>query len=230
LSLTGKDIVDRVVKVSRTAAWRACSNPVPPGGRHSAWAVGLMKADHFLYRYFKVGTNPFKSISNLCDDEIIFFMKENFPNHEWFHANPEKRIERRRKIEKWLFDEFILSGGEPKTNHPCYFTLGRSAFLRESGSFDAEIEIPLDLFSSKNISFTYPDSFFFEWLSRNRDHALYDNELNGKIFTMDEVLDLLTQNKIPEGAQIDTSYGYKFDFYIEAQVWDYDILNNYMIG
>lgn len=103
-------------------------------------------------------------------------------------------------------------------------------FLREGGSFDAEIEIPLDLFSSKNISFTYPDSFFSEWLSRNKDHELYDNELNGKIFTMDEVFDLLTQNKIPEGAQMDTSYGYKFDFYIEAQVWDYDILNNYMIG
>jgi hypothetical protein len=29
---------------------------------------------------------------------------------------------------------------------------------------------------------------------------------------------------------MDTAYGYKFEFYIEAQVWDYDILNNYMTG
>jgi hypothetical protein len=27
---------------------------------------------------------------------------------------------------------------------------------------------------------------------------------------------------------MDTAYGYKFDFYIEAQVWDWDILNNYV--
>jgi hypothetical protein len=189
-----------------------------------------MKADHFIYRYFKLGTNPFKNISDLCDDEIIRFMKENFPNHEWFHADPEERIKRRRRIEKWLFDEFVLSGGDPKTTNPCYFTLGKSTFLRDAGSFDAEIEIPLRLFSSKNISFTYPDSFFSEWLSRNKDHNLFNNELNGKIFTIDEVLNLLTQNKIPQNAQMDTAYGYKFEFYIEAQVWDYDILNNYMTG
>jgi hypothetical protein len=189
-----------------------------------------MKADDFIYRYFKLGMNPFKSISDLCDDEIIVLMTENFPNHEWFHADPEERIKRRRKIEKWLFDEFVLSGGDPKTNSPCYFTLGKSAFLRDAGSFDAEIEIPLRLFSSKNISFTYPDSFFSVWLSRNKDHKLYNNELNGKIFKIDEVLNLLTQNKIPQNAQMDTSYGYKFDFYIEAQVWDYDILDNYMTG
>jgi hypothetical protein len=188
-----------------------------------------MKADHFIYRYFKLGTNPFKSISDLCDAEIVLFMKENFPNHSWFHANPEKRIKTRRKIEKWLFDEFVLSGGDPKTNHPCYFTLGKSAFLRESGSFDTEIKIPLRLFSSKNISFTYPDSFFSEWLSRNKDHKLYNCELNGRIFTINEALNLLTQNKIPQNVQMDDAY-YKFEFYIEAQVWDYDILNIYMTG
>jgi hypothetical protein len=27
---------------------------------------------------------------------------------------------------------------------------------------------------------------------------------------------------------MDTAYGYRFEFYIEAQVWDWDILNNYV--
>ena len=102
-----------------------------------------MKQDQYLYRYFKFGTNPFKSISDLCDDEIIAFMRQNFPNHEWFHADPEKRIAKRREIETWLFDQFVAAGGEPKTNHPCYFTLGKSPFLGERGSFDAQLEIPL---------------------------------------------------------------------------------------
>jgi hypothetical protein len=154
-------------------------------------------------------------------------MRQNFPGHEWFHAYPEKRIANRREIETWLFDKFVLAGGEPKTNHPCYFTLGKSFFLKERGSYDAEMEIPLGLFSPKIISFTYPDSFFSVWLSRNKDHDLYAQELNGRIFRLEEVLNLVTENKIPENVQIDTAYGYKFEFYIEAQVWDWDILNKY---
>jgi hypothetical protein len=38
----------------------------------------------------------------------------------------------------------------------------------------------------------------------------------------------MTENKIPHNAQMDTAYGYKFEFYIEAQVWDWDILNDYL--
>jgi hypothetical protein len=190
--------------------------------------VRPMNRDHYLYRYFKVGTNPFKTISDLCDDEIILFMRQNFPGHEWFHAYPEKRIANRREIETWLFDKFVLAGGEPKTNHPCYFTLGKSVFLKERGSYDAEMEIPLGLFSPKNISFTYPDSFFSVWLGRNKDHELYNQELNGRVFTIEEVLNLVTGNKIPQNVQMDTAFGYQFEFYIEAQVWDWDILSNYV--
>jgi hypothetical protein len=187
-----------------------------------------VKADHYLYRYFKRGTNPFGSISGLADSEVVVFMKENFPNHEWFHANPERWMTKRRRIEKWLLDEFVRRGGEPKTRHPCYFTFGKSGFLKKSGSFDAQIEIPLSSFSAKNISFTYPDSFFSDWLSRNRAHKLYNDELNGRIFTMDEILDLSAQGKIPQDVRIETAYGYEFEFYIEAQVWDYEILDNCM--
>jgi hypothetical protein len=189
-----------------------------------------MKTDHFIYRYFKPGTNPLKSISDLADDEIVFFMKEHFPNHKWFHANPEKRIKNRRKIENWLYEQFIVSGGEPKTKYPCYFTLGECPFLKERYGFDkppAELKIPLNLFSNKNISFTYPDSFFSESLNQNKDHKLYNEELNGKVFTLDEVLNLLAQNKIPKNAEMETNFDYKYDFYIEAQVWDYGVLDDY---
>lgn len=187
-----------------------------------------MTAEHFLHRYYKLGTNPFKSISELSDDDKIQFMKENFPDHGWFHANPEKRISTRRTVENWLFDAFVRSGGEPKTHHPCYFTLGKSAFLRDEGFYDAEIQIPLHLFSSKNVNFTYPDSFFSHWLNHNRDHKCYNGELNGKLFTIDEILSLLNENKIPAHVRMDAYY--EFEFYIEAQVWDYDIFRHYKAG
>ena len=187
-----------------------------------------MKTDLFIYRYFKPGIDPLKTISDLPDDEIVAFMKKNFPDHKWFHADPKKRISTRRRVEKWLHEKFTASGGEPKTKHPCYFTLGECSFLKERYGFDkphAELKIPLTSFSSGNISFTYPDSFFSEHLHENKDHPLYNEELNGKVFTLDEVLNLLAQNKIPRNTEMDTSFGYKYPFYIEAQVWDYGILD-----
>lgn len=139
-----------------------------------------------LHRYYKEGLNPFRSTSNLNDNGIIDFMETHFPAHSWFHADPRNRIARRRKIESWLHHEFLLLGGKPKTEHPCYFTLNESPFLKEFGYYEGtpkEVKIPLSIFSSTNISFTYPDGFFSEWLSRNQHHALYNNQLNGRVFS-----------------------------------------------
>ncbi len=170
--------------------------------------------------------DPFKSTSELADDEIPIFMKKHLPNHSWFHANPKQRIRSRRKVEKWLHEEFIKSGGEPKTEHPCYFTLGKSSFLKNFESFDGksiELKIPLNDFSSKHISFTYPDSFFSEWLNQNQDHPLFNKDLNGRVFTLDVLPDLLRQNAFPTDQFIDTP-NYEYQFYIEAQVWNSDDL------
>lgn len=188
-----------------------------------------MKKNHFIYRYFKEGMNPFKSISDFPDEQIVSFMEKYFPNDRWFHANPEGRIKTRRKIENWLYNNFISSGGKPKTNHPCYFTLEKSTFLQEFESFEGlskEVKIPLSLFSCDNISFTYPDSFISEWLNRNKDHDFYDEELNGKIFKLKEILGLLESGRIPNNIYMDT-LNYKYHFYIEVQVWDYSILTNF---
>jgi len=172
---------------------------------------------------------PFKSTSDFSDGEIVPFMEKNFPKHRWFHADPEERIKTRRNIENWLHGNFISSGGKPKTGHPCYFTLENSPFLQEFESFEGEskeVKIPLSLFSCENISFTYPDSFFSKWLSQNKDHYLYDEELNGKIFKLNEVLSLLDSGRIPKNVYMDTQ-NYKYHLYIEAQAWDYSILDNF---
>src|ERR1041385_7460561 len=118
-----------------------------------------MQRGLFLHRYYKDGLKPFRSISDLNEREIIEFMEKEFPAHTWFHEDPTKRIERRRRIERWLLDEFLCLGGKPETEHPCYFTLGESPFLREFRFYEEtprEVKIPLDIFSSENISFTYP--------------------------------------------------------------------------
>ena len=167
--------------------------------------------------------NPFKSISELPDSEIPAFMKHYFPNHRWFHADPEQRITNRRKVEKWLYKEFVKLGGKPETTYPCYFTLGASPFLNKFESFEGktlEIKIPLKIFSPKEISFTYPDSFFSAWLNENKNHPLFNKELSGRVFTIEKLNELTRQGAIPTDQSIDTKY-YKYQFYIEAQVWNY---------
>ncbi len=194
--------------------------------------LDFLEMDLYLYRYYKNGMNPFKSTSELADDEIPFFMKRHFPSHRWFHANPEQRIKNRRKVEKWLHQEFVKSGGLPETEYPCYFTLGASSFLKNFESFDGEsieLKIPLGEFNSKSISFTYPDSFFSEWLNCNQDHPLFNKKLNGRVFILDELFDLLSQDAFPIDQSIDTP-NYEYQFYLEAQVWNYgELLNKYKI-
>lgn len=154
-------------------------------------------------------------------------METHFPAHAWFHADPKERIHRRRKIERWLHQEFCLLGGKPQTRHPCYFTLEESPFLKQFGCYEGtpkQVKLPLSMFSSKNISFTYPDSFFSDWLSRNRDHALYNSELSGKVFSLEQMVRLQENNVIPKDVYMETP-DYPFHFYIEAQVWDYRLLD-----
>lgn len=106
--------------------------------------------------------------------------------------------------------------------------------LRDLGESDyyegtpREIKIPVNVFSSQNVSFTYPDSFFSDWLRRNQSHPLYNRELNGKGFSLDQLLVLLEKKAIPENVYMNTQSG-EFHFYIEAQVWDYDLLDSLTI-
>ena len=185
----------------------------------------------YLHRYYKDGLQPFRSTSELSDHEILRFMETHFPEHTWFHADPLARIARRRKIESWMYREFVSLGGKPETEHPCYFTLNESPFLKEFAYYEGtprEIRIPLSAFSSTNVSFTYPDSFFSEWLDRHQSDPLYLRELNGKVLSLDEMLQLLRNKAIPENVYMNTPSG-GFQFYIEAQVWDYKLLDSFSI-
>lgn len=185
-----------------------------------------MNQPFYLHRYYKPGLDPFRSTSELDDDEIADFMTQHFPEHSWFHEDPENRIARRRRIESWLHSEFCAKGGAPRTEHPCYFTLNDSPFLKANRYYPevpCEVKLPLSAFSATKVSFTYPDSFFSDWLYRHPDHALYQPTLNGKVFTLTAMLELLELGAIPENTGMDTPSG-PFEFYIEAQVWDYDLL------
>jgi len=118
---------------------------------------------------------------------------------------------RRMETEKWLYDWFIKSGGEPKTEHPLYFVLEKSDYLNEWFDKGKIIKIPLSKIETEHISFTLGDSCanFYE---NNR----HDPFLKDKLFKMIEENNGNINEFLDE---INKKYNYR---YIECQLWKKD--------
>jgi len=116
---------------------------------------------------------------------------------------------KRIKTEKWLYNWFIKSGGEPKTEHPLYFVLEGSDYLNEWFDKGKIIKISLSIIDAKHISFTIGDSCAnFEKENRREPflkEKLYEmiENHNGKT---DDLLKIIYEN-----------YQYH---YIECQLWN----------
>jgi hypothetical protein len=179
--------------------------------------------------YFKNGTEPFISMSDFSDNEIQDIMTKHFPKDTRFHKNPLDNILRRRSTELWLHQEFKNKGGKPKIEHPIYFTLGNSSYLEEYVGFDenfSAIEIPLEEINELEISFTYPDSVVSQWLHEERNEEYYNGEYHGHLFMLDEIQELVEKYFIT-GEEWRNSENRKYDFFIEAQIWNLEPLMKY---
>ena len=80
-----------------------------------------------------------------------------------YYAQDEYLIHR-LEVEKWIYEQLLLKGGNPKNNVPVYMCLGESPINSE---FDIrydiqknaiELKIPLKYLDLTAITFTYPDS------------------------------------------------------------------------
>jgi hypothetical protein len=137
---------------------------------------------------------------------------------------------RRRRTDQWVRSEFEKKGGRPVEPYPQYLVLGTSSYisaLGDDGGY-AEIRIPLSEFDPKEVSFTYSDCMVSLWLHEAQQQEQYYNpEIHGKVFTLPEVLELVTTHGIPDG-EWDTDPKRSFDFFVEAQVWSFRPLKKYM--
>ncbi len=125
----------------------------------------------------------------------------------------------RKKHEHYLRNKFIEKGGLPKRTYPIYMILGDSP----TGSHDLNKEyelkmtIPLSLFSSEDLSFTYPDSLYKVPLN-SLDQIFLERDEAPNIYTLQEIPDLIDAYKV-----------YDYDnHYIEAQIWNKEPLNKWM--
>ena len=185
----------------------------------------------YLTYYYKRGTEPFRSLSALSDEEAIKIMRglcDDTPYGTRF-KDPVQYMRDRRQTEQWVREAFIAKGGKPRDAYPIPMVLGASKWmLKYAPDPDAhrEIRIPLSIFTQDNLSFTYPDSMISLEFGRDRPTEYYLPEYHGKIFTVSEILSIVEAKGLPED-EWETGLPNHLAPYIEAQVWNHALLLEY---
>jgi hypothetical protein len=185
----------------------------------------------FLTYYYKLGTEPFRSLSALPDEQAISIMQE-LCDESLFGArfkDPVQYLRNRRRTEQWVREEFIAKGGRPREAYPIPMVLGTSKWLVKHApkpGVHGEIRIPLSVFAEHDVSFTIPDSMVSRWLAREKPIEYYQPEYHGKVFTLAEILAIVESKGLPEEGW---KPGLPSDLapYIEAQVWNHQPLVEY---
>ncbi|MGD1896092.1 MAG: hypothetical protein ACFB16_03975 [Phormidesmis sp.] len=175
-----------------------------------------------LTHYHHKSQKPLQSLSALTDREALKIMtalgeKEGEVYRRF--KQPQKYLQLRKKTEAWLRQEFVRKGGQPTTPYPHYFSLGPAPWIEEGyNSQSKAIYVPLSAFRPEHISFTYPDSMVSCSLRNKQDKVFYQADYNGQVFTLEEILQIISTFGMP-GEAWRTDATRKHDLFIEAQVW-----------
>lgn len=185
----------------------------------------------YLTYYYMLGTEPFRSLSSLQDEDAIVIM-EDLCDDTAFGArfkDPVRYMRNRRQSEQWVREEFVAKGGRPQMAYPIPMVLGTSEWMvRQAPDPDAhgELHIPLALFTKYDVSFTYPDSMISFWFGREKPEEYYLPDYHGKVFTLSEILSIVREKGLPEETW-ETNLPGHLAPYIEAQVWNHDLLERF---
>jgi hypothetical protein len=186
----------------------------------------------YLTYYYSIDKEPFQSLSALSDEEAIDIM-EKLCDDTLFGArfkNPAQYLKDRKDTEQWVREGFSAKGGRPKDKYPISMVLGSSKWLIEAApdrKKHGEIRIPLSVFRECDVSFTYPDSMISRWFGRDKPIEYYQAELHGKVFTIPEILSIVEKKGMPE-ENWETNLPKSLAPYIEAQVWNRELLLEYL--
>lgn len=175
----------------------------------------------FLTRYYVHGENPFTSLNDYPFEKANEIKKNHCKRNNigGFYAEDDYLIHR-KEIEKWLFDQLLAKGGNPQNAVPVYMTLGESPLgefdIREDIQKNAEeIKIPLKYLDMSAISFTFPDSMYRFVLDNNGDIVGGERTNTPNVYLYNELEEVISK--------------YKTDsHYIEAQVWNREMLYDYI--
>ncbi|MBR5358384.1 MAG: hypothetical protein IK128_04140 [Clostridiales bacterium] len=116
-----------------------------------------------ITHYFYPGTDPWKNIMNLPEEEAFRVAAELAAKHpdttsfgrfaDFINYYPN-----RKRADEYVREEFIKLGGSPKLLHPYSFVLGESEYLRKWFDTNDKIVLVLTEIPDDQISFTPGDS------------------------------------------------------------------------
>ena len=188
----------------------------------------------YLVHLYKSGTEPFRTLSILPEDDAIRIMQSLYMAGSIFwerFEDPAAYLRLRKQIEQHIRQAFIAKGGMPRQPHPIYMAFGRTRWMLND--LDAvtlatttEIEVPLSLFQECDVSFTYPDSMVSFLLAHEKDPKYYLPDYHGKVFTLSEIRAIVEANGLP-GEKWGSNLPSSLPNYVEAQVWKYEPLLEY---
>lgn len=176
----------------------------------------------YLTHYYE-GKIRLKNICNYDDDQAQAILTNLCESGQrtWLHPG---YLEERREVEAWLYNDFVKKGKKPDLQHPLYFVLGEHDDLFQKGGFFSsanpmKLKIPLSLFDSDMISFTYPDSMPSFNIPRVERGKSYLKPFHGQVFTKDEITEVVNTYGLP-GDRWKVEEAWRYDRFIEAQIWD----------
>ena len=186
----------------------------------------------YLTYYYNVNNPPFQTLSSLPEQEAIEIMRKLYDDSAFGERfkNPQQYWNDRQAAEQWVREAFIAKGRAPTAAYPICMTLGSSRWLETHGpdlAKHAEIRVPLSEFTEDDISFTFPDSMVSRWFAMEKPQELYMPAYHGVVFTCTEILALVEEKGLPEESW-KLNLPEEFGAYIEAQVWNHEMLKEFV--
>ncbi len=176
----------------------------------------------YLYHYYERGTRPFSNISELPvneAEEVLNRIKVERPNSQCAKRHSEY-IKSRLYYEEILRNEFSKKGGIIKRKEPHYMVIEHSPWLSSWFENCEYIKIPIEEFDKKTLSFTYGDSH-----PTFSDRITDGKEYRKKLYTYDEILDVIEKYGLPQDWNDDGKFGP--ERYVEVHVWSDETIDRY---
>ena len=167
-----------------------------------------------LYHYYEQESGPFRSISDLPDEEadkVLNRIRTEKPDI-FLAKRPDDYLLKRRRFEEILRNEFVKAGGQPERKTPHYLVVGEVPFFEKWYEHTGCISIDTSELDLRMLSFTYGDSHP-TFSGKTRDGKEYRNRL----YSYDEILGIIDKYGLPQEWNPDFKYGP--ECYVEVQMW-----------
>lgn len=176
----------------------------------------------YLYHYYDKDIGPFKNISELPDEEAAALMERLAVEKKNAFCNKRNSeyLAKRHYYEDILREKFLEKGGKITRKVPYYMVVGECKFLEGWYENSAYIKINIDDFDKNTISFTYGDSHptFSDKINDNKEYRK-------KLYTYDEILDIIDRYGLPQDWNSDGSFGP--ERYVEVHIWSDEVIKRY---